>query len=236
MNRKQKGSKTSTPPKRKKVKLSKRKSKRKQPKGNLKDDSDYKESSDSSSQDSIQDKGIDQDQFSQMNLDREDIEVDNEDVTNLEEQVDESNIIIKTYLHNIKNNIYNPNNGSYVSLNVIMICQKSFLTENKPIEDQAMKHYNQLKELNEDFLDWDFATATDVHDFRVFLWNALNEDFKSTAMLWIQEQLMQDLLRRDRNAKTPNPKRWQIDNFDDVLHWHGSIDGATDDEVAWRSK
>ena len=41
---------------------------------------------------------------------------------------------------------------------------------------------------------------------------------------------MQDLLSQDKNSK------WNTDNFDDVLHWHESVDGDAKDEVAWRSK
>ena len=49
-------------------------------------------------------------------------------------------------------------------------------------------------------------------------------------MHWVQEQLSKDLMRQDEGSKH------KIDNFQDVMNWHGSIEGATMDEVAWRSK
>ena len=223
MNRKRKESNTSTPPKRKKVRLSKKVPKRKKKTGNLKEDSEYNDSSDSSKQ------GSTQDHFSKMNIGQEDIDDDSVN-RNLEEPACDANPITQAYLHNIKNNTYHPNNSTCISLNVIMVCKRHFLGENKPREDNDINHYQDLKELNKHLLDWDYVSTTDVHEFRLFLWNSLTEEFKSTAMHWVQEQLMKDLMRQDIGSK------YKIENFQDVMNWHGSIEGATMDEVAWRSK
>ena len=49
-------------------------------------------------------------------------------------------------------------------------------------------------------------------------------------MHWVQEQLSKDLMRQDKGSKH------NVENFQDAMNWHGSIEGATMDEVAWRSK
>ena len=45
-------------------------------------------------------------------------------------------------------------------------------------------------------------------------------------MLWIQHQLMEDIVENDPKTK------WNVDNFDGVLSWNGSIDGVTKDEIS----
>ena len=149
MNRKRKESNASSPPKRKKVRLSKKAPKRKKKKGNLKEDSDYNDSSDSSTQGSTQDQNIitENDHFSQMKTGHEDIDDDSVN-KNLEEPACDANPIM--------------------SLNVIMVCKKNFLSENKPREDNSIIHYQEIKELNEHSLDWNCVSTTDAHDFRLF--------------------------------------------------------------------
>ena len=97
-------------------------------------------------------------------------DVDDDSVNkNLEEPACDANPITQAYLYNIKNNTHHPNNNTHMSLNVIIACKKNFLSENKPREDDSINHYQDLKELNEDLLDWNYVSTADVFDFRLFL-------------------------------------------------------------------
>ena len=107
------------------------------------------------------------DHFSQMKTGHEDIDDDSVN-KNLEEPACDANPITQAYLYNIKNNVCHPNNSTCTSLNVVMVCKKNFLSENKPREDNSINHYQELKELNEHLLDWNYVSTTDAHDFRLF--------------------------------------------------------------------